>query len=449
MATKYDTIIIGGGVSGLVTARALQGAGKKILVLEARNRLGGRTWSKKLGKATFDYGGQWIGPTQLRVNRLVKELDIEIFPTYHKGLKVLDHRSRISTYKGTIPSLAPHKLILLQLAITRIDRLAKKVLKDEPWNSKKAAKLDSITVRSWQERNIPNREVRDLMNAALRVIFGSEADELSLLHVLHYVHCGGNLMTLVEIENGFQQDRIVGGMQQLSIKLGKIIGAKNIRLNQPVRRIEQKKNEVTVVTEKSKFTAKTVVFALAPGLANKMIFSPALPNLKKQLIQRVPMAATIKCFALYDKPFWREKGLSGEAASTTGPLTVCFDNSSFDSKQACLLGFVVGAQARTFSILPAEERKRVVLQQMANYFGPEVHNHQGYYEVDWSSEEYSDGCPIGTFPTGTMSVFGPQLRAPIGRLFWAGTETAREATGFIEGAIESGERVSTEVLDFL
>ncbi len=443
-----DVLVIGAGVAGLIAARNLTNAGKKVLVVEARDRVGGRTWSGKLGKGTFDWGGQWIGPQQHRMNQLVNELAIETFATYEHGIKTLDLRSKVSTYKGTIPKLSPHKLILLQTAITRLEMMAKKIDNPNPWNSKKAQRYDGQTLASWQRLNIPSKPVRELMNVAIRTICGAEPDELSLLHFLYYIRSSGGLMRLVEITDGFQQDRIAGGMQQVAQKLADSM-KKNIVLRSPIKRIEQRKGDIIAYSDRGRFRARYAVLALPPTIAGKIEYEPELPPFKVQYFQRVPMGATVKVFVTYDNAFWRDAGFSGEAVCTEGPLTVIFDNSSHDGKQPCLLAFIVGRDARSWHRQDATTRKQSVINSMVRYFGQQAAHYTHYKEVDWSLEKYTGGCPIGTFTPGTLTMFSDGLRQPIGRLHWAGTETAREATGFIEGAVESGERAAAEILNRL
>jgi monoamine oxidase len=110
------------------------------------------------------------------------------------------------------------------------------------------------------------------------------------------------------------------------------------------------------------------------------------------------------------------------------------------------MAFVGGKFARTWHRLELNERKQIILNHFAKYFGEEARQPISYAEQDWCAEEWSGGAPITLFPTGTLSVHGPALRQPIGRIHWAGTETARQCMGFIEGAVESGQRAAAEVL---
>ncbi len=441
-----DVIVVGAGLAGLSAAKRIAEAGKSVTVLEARDRVGGRTWTVTMGEGTFDVGGQWIGPGQPRISALVEELGLETSPTFSDGRKVLDLRGRLSSYTGLIPRINPWSLIATQIAMWRIDRMCKQVPIEAPWTAKKAREWDSTTVEAYARRTVRNKDAIALVASAARVIFGSELGELSLLHFLHYLHSGGGLAKLIDTHGGNQDARIVGGAQQICERMAEACGG--VTYGAAVRRIEQSDGGVVVHGDEQSWNARQVVVAVPVGLADRIRYTPPLPTLRDQLTQRVGMGATIKCVALYERPFWRDAGWSGEGVSTNGTVCVCFDNVSPEG-QASLLAFVVGAPGRGWAERSAEERKQEVLDTFARWFGDEALSPTDYREADWASEEFSGGAPIATFPPGAMSVMGPALRAPVGRIFWAGTETARESSGFMEGAVESGYRAADEVIEAL
>lgn len=440
-----SVIVVGAGLAGLSTARILHRQGIEVTVLEASDRVGGRTSSTPFGKATIDLGGQWIGPGQKRMEALVRELGIRTFPTYDQGRKVLVVGGRRTTYKGTIPSLLPHKLALLQMTLWRVDWMAKSVPPHDPWSAPNAALWDSMTLETWKRSAVPSAEVRGIFDAAIRVVFGSEAGELSLLHFLYYVRQAGGLMALVEVKGGLQETRLVGGAQSVSNALAAAL-PDGVRLGSPARRIVQTEAGVVVHTDSATFSADRVVVSVPPALAARIAFEPGLPPARDELMQRFPMGATLKCHALYDRPFWRDAGLSGEAVLTEGPISVVFDNTSHDGAQPALVAFVVGKAARELGRLPEPERKARVLDVLTLCFGPEAASPAHYVDKDWSADPWARGCPTGIAVPGALTTFGTALRAPVGHIFWAGTETAREYTGYMEGALESAERAAAEVL---
>lgn len=440
-----DVVVIGAGLAGLRAARDLAASGAGVAVLEARDRVGGRTYSVPVGEATFDLGGQWIGPTQERVARLANELGAATFPTYHQGTKVLDLHGKVSTYKGNIPSLPMLDLVKMQLTLRRLDRLSHAVPLHNPAAARRALVLDGVSVEAWKRKNVSSASVRDLLDVSTRVVFGAEPSELSLLHFLFYLNSGGGIMRLVEIQGGAQQDRFVTGAQSLALGLAREL-APRISLSAPARRILQDDAGVTVETDRGTVRARYVVVAIPPTLAGRIDYQPALPAARDQMTQRVPMGSTVKVIVCYERPFWREQGFSGEVVSTGGPITVVFDNTSHDNRQPALLAFVVGRAARHWERRSEADRRRVILGGLARWFGPEANHPTHMIEQNWNAEPWTRGCPVGIVPPGVLSTFGTTLRQTVGRIHWAGTETATVWNGYLEGALESGERAAREVL---
>lgn len=445
---RVDVVVVGAGLAGLTAACALVDRGRSVVVLEANDRVGGRTLSQPFGRGVVDLGGQWLGPAQPRMARLAEELGVATYRQYDTGAKVLEIRGQRRTHAGTIPALSVPNLLAIQHAMSALAAMHPEVPLDAPARAARAMEWDRGTVEAWKRRHLPFADARAVFDVALRVVFGAEAAELSLLHFLFYLHSGGGLKALVEIEGGAQQTRIQGGAQQFSIRLAARLDGR-VRLSSPVRAIEQTDDEVLVRTDTGAWRAERVIVAVPPPMAGRIRYSPDLPAVRDQLTQRMPMGATIKCMALYDTPFWRAAGLSGESVCPDGPAAVTFDNTTRAAEggdeQPGLLGFLVGAAAREWGARPADERKAAFLGQLVRLFGPEAAAPVDYIEKDWSTEPYIRGCPVASFAPGGVTGFGAALRAPCGRVHWAGTESATEWSGFMEGAVQSGERAAAEI----
>jgi monoamine oxidase len=440
-----DVVVVGAGLAGLTAARELAGAGLDVQVLEARDRVGGRTLNHSVGERPEDVvelGGQWVGPTQLEVLALVEELGLGTYPTHAEGKNLFEiDRGKVKRYSGTIPMLGPLVMADYGRADLRLKRLIKKVSAEAPWEAPNAEKLDEQTFASWIRGAARTKVAREAVAMACHAVFAVEPSELSLLHVLFYAASSGGWDDLLDTEGGAQQDRIVGGSQLISLRMAEELGDR-IRLSTPVRGIRTESDAVIA----GEVSARRAIVAVPPALAGRIEYDPPLPGPRDQLTQRMPMGSVIKTMAIYDEPFWRADGLSGQALSIPGPAQVVFDNTPANGSPGVLLGFLEARDARVLGRVSEAERREAVVAGHARMFGPRAAKPSGWAEKDWTAEPYTRGCYAGVLGPGAWTAYGTWLREPVDRIHWAGTETATRWMGYFDGAVQSGKRAAAEVM---
>ncbi len=439
-----DVIVIGAGIAGLVAADALVRGGSKVTIVEARDRVGGRTLSQQLGGQAIDLGGQWMGDKHHRLRELATELGVESFPQYSKGKKVLVRGESRRTFSGFLPKIGMLPLIDLGIAIARLERMARRVNLEEPLATPRGRELDAQSVADWLDRRVRSQRARAMLELATEMIFAAGPRDLSLLYFLLYAKSSDGFQRLAEIEGGAQERRFTTGAQSICTRLAARateLGA-TLLLDHPVRAIAQDASGITVHGPTGALRAHAVVVAVPPHLAARI---EGVPPERAQLGSKMPMGSVIKCIAAYDRPFWREAGYSGEALSTTGAIRATFDDCNATGDHAALVAFIVGDAAKRMRDVPDHARKELVLGELAKLHGPRAQNPIAYADKDWQLDEHAGGCYVGFCPPGVLSTAGCALRAAFGRMVFAGTETAVHHVGYLEGAIESGHRVAHEI----
>lgn len=432
---KVDVVVVGGGLAGLSAARALIAAGKTCVVVEARDRVGGRTWSEvRANGTTIDLGGQWIGSCQPRVSALVADLGIETFSSYDEG--------------ETQRSLGGKEVAFVKIAdmFADLDAMAAELPLETPWTAPRAAEWDGQTFFTWLSNRFGEGEAQALARLVTSALFTAEPEEISMMHALIYIRSAGSIAKLTEVRGGAQETRFVKGAQELSRRLAQELGEKQVLLGRPVTAIGQTGDGVSVDAGDLRIKADRAIVAVPISIADRIAYSPPLPSYRAQLHQRVAPGTTFKIHCIYDRPFWRDRGLNGRLMYDAGPVTVTFDNSPADGRSGVLVGFVEADFARSFARLDAAARRQAALDCFARFFGPEAADPIDYVEVDWANEEWTRGCYGANFPPGAWTRYGWALREPCGRIHWAGAETSPVWMNYMEGAVLSGERAAAETL---
>lgn len=444
---EADVAVIGAGLAGLTAARELRRQGRDVVVLEAMERVGGRTLNHRFADGTLvEVGGQWVGPTQDRLIALAAELGVGTYASWDEGEHLIELAGEIKRYDDEYFGLPLPTVLDLGVAQARIDRLAARVPLEEPWRALGAERLDKETVATWKRRNVRTKLGRDFLRVVVEAVFSAEPEDISMLHFLFYLHSGGSLDNLTRTTGGAQDSRFHGGSQEVSLRLAAELG-EAVRLASPVLSIREEGEGVAVAGPWGELRAGRAVVAVPPVVIPRISFAPALSGRRAHLHAKMPPGYVIKCMARYERPFWREDGLSGQAGSPERPTAITFDNSPADASCGVLLGFLEGGHGRRAAELTAAARRELVLGDLAAFFGPAAREPLEYVEQDWAGEEWIRGGYGAHLGPGVWTAYGSELRKPHGRVHWAGSETSPVWNGYMDGAVRSGERVAAEIAD--
>lgn len=441
-----DVVIIGAGATGTTAADELRRAGLSVAVLEARDRVGGRLWTETIDGALLELGGQWVSPDQTALLATLDELGLQTYSRHREGESVYRGADgELVRFTGEQFPVGPEtERAMIELTET-LDRLSAEIDPEAPWTHPRAAELDSISFEAWLATQTEDLEARD--NIALFIsaaMLTKPAHAFSALQALLMAASAGGFSHLVDADFILDK-RVVGGLQQVPILLAERLG-EDVHLNAAVHTLRRTPTGVVAQTEGLTVRARHALLAVAPVLYNRISFVPPLPRHQHQLHQHLSMGLVIKVHAVYERPFWREQGLSATAFS---PYELCheaYDNTNHGDERGTLVAFVSDAAADQVFELPAEERKQRILQSLANYYGPEAMNPVVYYESDWAAEEWTRGAYAASFDLGGLHRYGKDQSAPVGPIHFASSDLAGVGYQHVDGAIRIGRRVAAEII---
>lgn len=445
--TDVDCCVVGAGFAGLTAALRLKQSGCSVALLEARDRVGGRTFTQVLADGTWiDRGGAWIGPGQDRIKALMDEFGVEEYKEYVDGSAMMVMDGKQHRYSGTIPwAMSPWAIANLGAGLLEVELMCKTIPFDAPWEAKKAVEWDRISLGEWINRHMRSKQAREMLDMALAGIYTSAGSEVSLLWALHQMGSGGGPGFVISNRGGAQDARVRGGMGAVYGPMATELG-EALHLSQPVHLITQENGGVTVHADGMTVRARQAIVAVPLAVASQIAYEPMLPVDRMFLHQRMPSGAVFKISVVYDTAFWRADRLCGQSAAPGSPATLTIDACTDTGTPGIMCVITEGPAARRLGLLDAAERKAVVIAELIDRFGPKAASPISYHEQNWTVERYSGGGMISHAPPGVLTEFGHALREPCGRIHWAGTESSAIMCGWIDGAVRSGERAATEVM---
>ncbi|WP_194421703.1 flavin monoamine oxidase family protein [Microbacterium abyssi] len=442
-----EVLIVGAGAAGLTAANDLRKAGLSVAVLEARDRVGGRLWTDVIDGALLEIGGQWVSPDQDALKEAIEELGLETFDRYRDGESVyIGPDGTAHRFTGEMFPVAAETEQIIADVTERLDAMVAEIDPDRPWAHPNAAEWDEISWEAWLRTQTDDDEaVRNLAFATGSAMLTKPAHAFSLLQSLLMAASAGSYSNLVDADFILDK-RVVGGLQQVPLRLAERLGD-DVFLGQPVRTLEWGADGVTATTDEMTVTARFAILAHAPVLYSRISFVPPMPRRQHQLHQHLSMGFVIKVHAVYDRPFWREQGLSGTAFSPYELSHEAYDNTNHGDERGTLVGFVSDRNADDLFTLTAEERKQRILESLSHYYGPEAMNPVVYYESDWGSEEWTRGAYAASFDLGGLHRYGADLRTPVGPIHFACSDLAGAGYQHVDGAIRMGHLVADDIVE--
>ncbi|WP_204532686.1 flavin monoamine oxidase family protein [Arthrobacter tumbae] len=447
---ESDVVVVGAGPSGLTAARELRKAGHSVTVLEARDRVGGRTHTDVIDGAVLEIGGQWVSPDQEALIGLLDELVLETYSRYREGESVyIGADGKAIRYTGEMFPVSRRTSAEMSRLIDELDRLAAQMDPKAPWEHPQARELDTVSFHSWLRQQSGDEEACN--NIGLFIAGGmltKPAHAFSTLQAVLMAASAGSFSHLVD-EDFILDKRVVGGMQSVSERMAAELGD-DVVLNSPVRTLRWSEGQdgstsVTAKSENVTVNARYAIMAVPPNLYSRVSYEPPLPRRQHQMHQHQSLGLVIKVHAVYETPFWREDGLSGTGFSAGSIVQEVYDNTNHQDPRGTLVAFISDEKADAVFELSVEDRRRQILESIAGFLGPKALQPEVYYESDWGSEEWTRGAYAASYDLGGLHRYAKHQLTPVGPIYWSSSDLAAEGYQHVDGAIRMGQLTARNI----
>jgi len=433
-----DCVVVGAGLSGLYAARHLARAGVKVVVFEAAERLGGRVDSCRADQRyAYDRGAQWISNDQPRMMALAQEAGIALHPTFRRGAVLVAQGNGFRRHKYAGGELSIVARIDLAIALIRLTRRLRAIARAN------SAESDDLSVDRLIHRTTNTDAAATYLSNLVAAAYCSEATQISALELAHQLKSVGGIRALSNAEQWIVSRGASQFVDWLASDIRQVI-----RMSSKVTAIEQGNEFATVTAGNATFRCQTVILAIAPHLYRHIAFSPQLPDSRTKVLGRFVRGHVVKSVAIFEKPWWRQMGLSGMVVNPGSPFPLVIDSGATNDSPGVLVCLSTGSAALVLEPKSEAERTHLYLSYLSEAFASAPPEPIAVESRDWFHEPFAEGG-YASFRGLHGWRLGDSVFHPHGRIHFAATETAHAWRSYMEGAVNAGFQAAQAVTEQL